>query len=275
MVSDKVDMSLDDIISSSRRGRGRGRGAGQARGGARGGSRGGRGGGGGGPQRSRGGSRSATPYSRPARIPDKWEHDMHESYDSPKQRQGGAGGQSPGGGLSTGTHLQISNLDFGVTEADVKELFSEFGALKKSTVNYDSSGRSQGTADVIFQKREHAVKAHRTYNGVPLDGRPMKIEIAVEKLPAARAPASARLSFGGVQQRNGGGGGGGFRSGGGGRGGGSRGGNRGGGGGRGNRGDRGGNRGGGRGGRGRIERTPVPSKDDLDSELESYTKQSD
>lgn len=264
MVSDKVDMSLDDIIQSNRRGRGRGRGAG---GRARGGSRGGRGGGGGPRRNERGGNRNATPYSRPARIPDKWEHDMHESYDSPKPRQGGAGGQSPGGGLSTGTHLQISNLDFGVTEADVKELFSEFGALKKSTVNYDSSGRSQGTADVIFQKREHAVKAHRTYNGVPLDGRPMKIEIAVEKLPAPRAPASARLSFGGSGQRNGGGG---FRSGGGGRGGGFRGGNRGGG-----RGNRGGNRGGGRGGRGRSERTPVPSKDDLDNELESYTKQSD
>lgn len=272
MVADKVDMSLDDIIQNSR-GRGRGRGSGRARGGSRGGG-GGRGGGG--ERNNRSGNRSDKPYSRPNRIPDKWEHDMHESYDSPKQRQagGGAGGQSPGGGLSTGTHLQISNLDFGVTEADVKELFSEFGALKKSTVNYDSSGRSQGTADVIFQKREHAVKAHRTYNAVPLDGRPMKIEIAVEKLPAARAPASARLSFGGSgpQRNGGGGGGGGFRSGGGGRGGGSRGGNRGGGGGRGNR---GGNRGGGRGGRGRSERTPVPSKDDLDNELESYTKQSD
>lgn len=29
-------------------------------------------------------------------------------------------GRSSGEGLSTGTHLQISNLDFGVTESDIK-----------------------------------------------------------------------------------------------------------------------------------------------------------
>lgn len=38
----------------------------------------------------------------------------------------GAGAGRRGGkseGLSTGTHLQISNLDFGVTEADIKVNF--------------------------------------------------------------------------------------------------------------------------------------------------------
>ena len=35
------------------------------------------------------------------------------------RRDGGAKG-----GLTTGSHLQISNLDFGVTEADIKVLFN-------------------------------------------------------------------------------------------------------------------------------------------------------
>merc|ERR1712136_249678 len=45
-------------------------------------------------------------------------------------------------------------------------------------VNFSSAGRSVGTAEVFFKNKISAIKAMQKYNGVTLDGRPMKLTIA-------------------------------------------------------------------------------------------------
>ncbi|KAK4772003.1 hypothetical protein SAY86_013778 [Trapa natans] len=100
--------------------------------------------------------------------------------------------------IETGTKLYISNLDYGVSNEDVKELFTEVGDLKRYSIHYDRSGRSKGTAEVVFTRRVDALAAVKRYNNVQLDGKPMKIEIVGTNIaaPAFPLPSPVNAAFG-------------------------------------------------------------------------------
>lgn len=241
-MSGALDVSLDDLIkrnkksgSGNSRGRGRGSGPGPAR-----------------RFPNRASNRSA-PYAVAKAPAAAWQHDMFAN-------QGGAfpAQVDRSAGIETGTKLYISNLDYGVSNEDIKELFSECGDLKRFTIHYDRSGRSKGTAEIIFARRVDAVNAVKRYNNVQLDGKPMNIEIVGSNVAAAPV---APIAYGGaIGNFNA------FPRGGQGRGG--------------NFGRRGGGGGGrgfgrGRGGRGRGKgRGENVSAEDLDADLEKYHSES-
>ncbi|XP_073157324.1 THO complex subunit 4A-like [Henckelia pumila] len=102
--------------------------------------------------------------------------------------------------LETGTKLLISNLDYGVSDLDITELFSEVGELKSCAVHYDRFGRSEGTAEVVFSRRSYAEAAIKRYNHVQLDGKPMKIELVGVNIGPPGIPLAA---FGGSRNNNG------------------------------------------------------------------------
>lgn len=244
-------MSLDDIIKSNKRSSSRGRGGGGRGSGL-------------GPARStfkRGVNRTA-PYSKPVQaLQATWPQNV--IFNSAV-----AAAAARSSSIESGTKLYISNLEYGVSNEDIKELFSEVGELKQCSVHFDGSGRSKGTAEVVLTRQADAIAAVKRYNNVQLDGKPMKIEIIGSNIgpPAAVLPITnvmygnqigtsrSRLRMGGA-------------IGGPGRG-------------RGGLGGRGG-RGGARGGRGRGRgrgAKPNLSVEDLDADLEKYhieAKQSD
>ncbi|XP_074298121.1 THO complex subunit 4B-like isoform X2 [Silene latifolia] len=175
-MANNLDMSLDDLIKSNKS-------SSSSRSGAA-------------PPRrfdNRAANRAA-PYSMPTAPDTLWKHDMFGNRGS--YGGGGRGGRRGGeSSIETGTKLYISNLDYGVSTDDVKELFSEVGDLKRYTVHYDRSGRSKGTAEVVYSRRNDALAAVKRYNNVELDGKPIKIEIVGTNISSARAPPPASNGF--------------------------------------------------------------------------------
>ncbi|XP_010511553.1 PREDICTED: THO complex subunit 4C [Camelina sativa] len=101
--------------------------------------------------------------------------------------------------VEVGTTVYITNLDQGVTNEDIRELYAEIGELKRYAVHFDRNGRPNGSAEVVYMRRSDAMLAMKKYNNVLLDGRPMRLEILGGSTEAA--PIAARVNVTGLNGR--------------------------------------------------------------------------
>jgi RNA recognition motif-containing protein len=103
-------------------------------------------------------------------------------------------------------NIYVGNLSFSVSEADLRDAFSAYGAVSTASIIKDKfSGESRGFGFVEMPTKEEADKAIAALNGKDLKGRTMTVN---EAKPRTDRP---RTTGGGGGGRGGFGGGGGGR----------------------------------------------------------------
>jgi RNA recognition motif-containing protein len=96
-------------------------------------------------------------------------------------------------------NIYIANLSYGVNDADLKELFQEFGEVSSAKVITDrDSGRSRGFGFVEMPNEAEAQKAIEELNEVEYDGKVIMVNVA--------KPRTEKRDFGNDRRRGGGGG---------------------------------------------------------------------
>ena len=111
--------------------------------------------------------------------------------------------------------LYVGNLAYSVTEADLREVFTEAGTVADVKVVLDrESGRPRGFAFVEMSTDDEAAKAMQTLNGREIQGRAISVSEARERSGGGGGGGGGGGRGGGRGGFGGGGGGGRERSGG-------------------------------------------------------------
>lgn len=76
-------------------------------------------------------------------------------------------------------NIYISNLSYGINDADLNQLFSEYGEILSAKVVMDrESGRSRGFGFVEMTNEEEGRKAINELNEAEYDGRTISVNVA-------------------------------------------------------------------------------------------------
>ena len=78
--------------------------------------------------------------------------------------------------------LYVGNLDYGVTEQGLTDLFTEFGEVVSSKIIIDrETGRSKGFGFIEMGDKSSGIEAISQLNGQEVNGRNIKVNEAQQK----------------------------------------------------------------------------------------------
>ena len=97
-------------------------------------------------------------------------------------------------------NIFVASLSYQISEADLRELFEEYGAVSSAKIITDrDSGRSKGFGFVEMDDEAEGQRAIEELNDAEFDGRTLAVSVA--------RPRTERPQGGGGYNRGGGGGG--------------------------------------------------------------------
>ncbi|MEL7585487.1 MAG: RNA-binding protein [Prolixibacteraceae bacterium] len=110
-------------------------------------------------------------------------------------------------------NIFVGNLNYSITEDDIKEIFEEYGELTSVKLITDKfTGKSKGFGFVEMADADEAKKAIEELNGAEVEGRTIVVNESIEKKrDNTRKPGGGGGNFrGGNSSRGGNSGGGGY-----------------------------------------------------------------
>ncbi|MGB1242976.1 MAG: RNA recognition motif domain-containing protein [Chitinophagales bacterium] len=79
-------------------------------------------------------------------------------------------------------NIYVGNLDYQITEEDLRDIFEEYGVVTSTKVVIDrESNRSKGFGFVEMQDQAEGQKAIEELNEAELEGRTMRVNVARER----------------------------------------------------------------------------------------------
>ena len=107
-----------------------------------------------------------------------WQHDLYEA----------ATGNSS-------NKVLVSNLHHDVTNQELEQIFQLIAPIRRAEVNFDFTGRSKGTAEVVFTNPSDAQRASREYNGQMCKGLPIRIDVVGAHSPPSISGQNSLLEL--------------------------------------------------------------------------------
>merc|ERR1712000_726626 len=163
-MSGRLDKSLDEIISTQRTSTGRGRG--------------------------RRGGRRTTQTGKPATVAAVGgiKKATKSTRNPVKTIPTGPSGSGEG-------KVMVSGFPKDISEIMIKEYFAKtVGPIKRVELSYGPQGQSRGVANITSHRFDNATKAVSTCNGIPVDGKPIKVELILDGTRAKEIPPPKGLS---------------------------------------------------------------------------------
>ena len=93
--------------------------------------------------------------------------------------------RSRSGATSEGRELHVGNVDFNSTEKEIRDFFSQRGAVENVRLLKNAAGKLTGTCFVVYRKPEEAAAA-LDLNNKPLGSRLLRVTLATDKSSAAK-----------------------------------------------------------------------------------------